>query len=198
MEPATALAFSIAIFGALVSPGPAFLALTKSSVSGGRLQGILTGLGLASAATLWSFTAFAGLTALFALVPAAFLIMKIAGAAYLLWLAWSLWRHADQGPDTTMPRGPKGFALGFVTNLANPKAVIFIAAIFSTILPAGMSIAAKGQILLLHFTIEAVFYTGCAIILTTQRARAGYLRLKRVFDRCAAILLGGMALRMAS
>ncbi len=197
MDAATILLFNAAILGALASPGPAFIAMIRSSFIGGRRAALMTGLGLSLAAIIWSAMAMLGLSAIFAAVPAAYLAMKLAGAGYLIWLAIGLWRGADRPVDTTLPGIAQGFRLGLITNLANPKVVFFIAAIFSTILPADMDFAAQILILANHLTLELAWYSMAALILTTAPMRAGYIRLKSKFDRAAALLLGIMAARIA-
>jgi threonine/homoserine/homoserine lactone efflux protein len=196
--PEVTLAFNLAIIGALASPGPAFIVMIRASVAGGRRQAMATGFGLATMAVLWSLTAMAGINILFQAVPAAYLTIKIAGAAYLIWLALSLWRHADRPIGVAPPRGPKGFALGFLTNLANPKAVVFIAAIFATILPQEIPHAMQAQILFNHFALEIIWYTAMALMLTTAPARAAYLKAKARLDRVAAVVLGALAVRVAT
>ena len=198
MEPAHILAFNIAILGALASPGPAFIALMRSSFADGRRAGLGCGAGLALAALFWTLMALAGLSAIFALVPWAYLALKFLGAAYLIWLAVSLWRGASRAPGVESTGGLTGFRLGLVTNLANPKAVFFIAAIFTTVFPAMPSGADAALIVANHLALELAWYSLAALVLTTAPARAAYLRLKARIDRIAALVLGAMALRVAT
>lgn len=197
MDAATVLLFNAAILGALASPGPAFIAMIRSSFVGGRRAGLMTGLGLALAAVGWSAMAMLGLSAIFAAVPAAYGALKLVGAGYLAWLAIALWRGADRPVDTTLPGIAQGFRLGLITNLANPKLVFFIAAIFSTILPAGLGTGTQVLILANHLALELAWYAAAALILTTAPMRAGYIRLKARLDRGAALVLGVMASRIA-
>ncbi len=197
MDAATLLLFNAAILGALASPGPAFIAMIRSSFIGGRRAGFMTGLGLSLSAIAWSAVAMLGLSAIFAAVPAAYTALKLAGAAYLIWLAIGLWRGADKPVDTALPGIAQGFRLGLITNLANPKLVFFIGSIFSTILPANLDWTIQAMILTNHLALELAWYGMATLILTTAPMRAGYIRLKSKFDRGAAILLGAMAARIA-
>ncbi len=197
MDAATLLLFNAAILGALASPGPAFIAMIRSSFVGGRRAGMMTGLGLSLAAIAWSAVAMLGLSAILAAVPAAYLTMKLLGAAYLIWLAIGLWRGADRPVDTALPGIAQGFRLGLITNLANPKLVFFIGSIFSTILPADMDLSLQALILANHLLLELAWYAMAALVLTTAPMRAGYIRLKSKFDRGAAVLLGVLAARIA-
>jgi threonine/homoserine/homoserine lactone efflux protein len=157
----------------------------------------MTGLGLSLAAVTWSALAMLGLSAIFAAVPVAYAALKLAGAAYLAWLALTLWRGANRPVDTALPGIAQGFRLGLITNLANPKLVFFIAAIFSTILPVHMGIGMQAMILANHLALELAWYTMAALVLTTAPIRAGYIRFKSRFDRGAAVVLGVMAARIA-
>ncbi|WP_114964237.1 LysE family transporter [Alkalilacustris brevis] len=198
MEIASLIAFNLAIVAALASPGPAIIAMLRASLGAGRAAGWFCGLGLAVGATSWSLLAVLGLTTVFAIVPWAFAVLKIAGAAYLLWLAISLWRHAERPPDSARPQGLTGFRLGLLTNMANPKAVIFVAAIFTTVFPAMPTGAMAAMIVANHLLLEIAFYTALTMGLTVPAIRAAYLRCKAVFDRAAAAILGVMAIRIVT
>ncbi|MEZ5674366.1 Threonine/homoserine/homoserine lactone efflux protein [Thalassovita litoralis] len=198
MDIAALLAFNLAILGALASPGPAVIAMLRASLGSGRRAGFLCGLGLSVGATLWSLLAVLGLSALFAVAPWAFLALKIAGGAYLIWLALSLWRNADAPAQAEAPQGLNGFRLGLVTNMANPKAVVFIAAIFTTVFPAMPTGASAALVLANHLALEIMFYSALTFGLTIPAFRAAYMRFKAVFDRAAAAVLGVMALRIAT
>lgn len=198
MDIAALLAFNLAILAALASPGPAFIAMLRATLGTGPAAGVFCGLGLAVGATFWSVLAVLGLTAVFALVPWAFAVLKIGGAAYLLWLACSLWRNADRPAGSAAGPGLTGFRLGLLTNMANPKAVIFIAAIFATVFPAMPTGVTAVLILANHLLLEIAFYAALTLGLTIPAIQAAYLRCKAVFDRAAAAVLGVMAIRIAT
>ena len=198
MDAAALIAFNLAVLGALVSPGPAVVAMLRAALSGGRKTGLACGIGLAFGAVSWSALAVLGLTALFAVAPWAFLTLKLCGAAYLIWLAVSLWRNASTPADATPPRGVNGFRLGVLTNWANPKAVVFIAAIFTTVFPAMPTGAEALLVLVNHLMLEILFYAVLTLGLTIPAIQHAYLKFKAVFDRAAAAVLGVMALRVAT
>ena len=198
MDVATVLLFNLAILGALASPGPAFIVMIRSAFAGGRRAALPTGLGLSIAAVCWSILAVLGLQVVFLAVPAAYVALKILGAGYLLWLAVSLWRHADRPVETVPPGFGRGFRLGLITNMANPKLVFFVAAIFSTVVPAGLPVTAKVQLIANHFTIELLWYGFAAFVLTTAPMRRAYIAMKTRFDKGAALVLGALALRIVT
>ncbi|WP_323768657.1 LysE family translocator [Antarctobacter sp.] len=190
------LAFNLTLLAALAAPGPALLFALRQSISGGFSVGFATGGGLALMAALWTGAALLGLEVLFRLFPAAFVIMKVVGALYLLWIAYSLWRDAHQPVgDSPRPHG-RAFVDGMLVNLANPKSVLFAASVLVVIFPPDMTLAAKAMVVGNHFAVELIAYGAFAALLSTQRARAGYLRLKPVIDRIAALVLGALGLRL--
>ncbi len=196
MTLATLIAFNLTLLAALAAPGPALLFALRQSVSGGFAVGAATGAGLAVMAASWTAAALLGLEVVFRIFPTAFVVMKIAGALYLLWIAYSLWRDARQPvSDALRPRG-RAFVDGLLVNLANPKSVLFAASVLVVIFPPDMSPGTKALIVLNHAVVEVIAYSAFAAALSSPPARAGYLRLKPVIDRCAAVILGALGLRL--
>ncbi len=198
MELAHLIAFNIALLGALASPGPAFLALMQCSLRGGIAGGVLCALGLGIAACAWSLLAILGLGALFAVVPWAWMALKLAGAAYLIYLAVKIWRGAAQPLPPAAQGGARGLRTGLAVNLANPKAVFFIAAIYATVFPEMPRGAEAALVLANHLVLEVLWYGACALVFSAAPVRAGYLRAKAWLDRAAAAVLGLLALRIAT
>lgn len=190
------LAFNLTLLAALASPGPALLFALRQSVRGGFLTGVATGAGLGLMAAAWTGTALLGLAALFALVPWLYLAMKLAGAAYLIWIAWHIWRDAGHPVADSAQPGRRAFLGGVLVNLANPKSVLFAASVLVVIFPPDLTMADKALIVANHFLVELAAYTGFAALLATPAARDGYLRLKPLFDRIAAGVLGLLGLRL--
>lgn len=190
------LAFNLTLLAALASPGPALLFALRQSVRGGFLTGVATGAGLGLMAAAWTGTALLGLAALFALVPWLYLAMKLAGAAYLIWIAWHIWRDAARPVADSAQPGRRAFLGGVLVNLANPKSVLFAASVLVVIFPPDLTMADKALIVANHFLVELAVYTGFAALLSTPAARDGYLRLKPLFDRIAAGVLGLLGLRL--
>lgn len=89
-----------------------------------------------------------------------------------------------------------GFVGGMLINLANPKSVLFSACVVVVIFPQGLSVVEIGVILANNFAIEAGGYLLFAALLATLPARSGYLKLKPVFERVAAAVLGLLGLRL--
>lgn len=190
------IAFNAVLIVSILSPGAAFLMALRSSVSGGRRAGIATGLGLGLMASLWTLAALLGMDAVFALFPWAFVALKVGGAAYLIYLAIVTWCGAKRSTAAApKPRG-RAFIDGFLVNLANPKSVLFAAAVIVVVFPPNLSGVDIALVTLNHLTLEILFYSSCAFILSAPAARARYLRAKPALDRIAAVLLGGLGLKL--
>ncbi len=198
MSAAQLLAFNVALIAALASPGPAMLMSVRATITGGLRQGLLTGLGLATMAACWTGTAFLGLHALFTLFPWIYATARVAGALYLIWIAVRIWRHATTKLDPSVMPAPKrrAFFSGVAVNLANPKSVLFAGSVLMMIFPDTLPATDKALIVLNHWLVEIAAYSGFALLLSGQKARAGYLRLKPVLDRITATVLGALGLTL--
>lgn len=190
------IAFNAVLIVSILSPGAAFLMAVRSSVANGRRAGIATGFGLGLMASLWTLAALLGMDALFALFPWAFAMLKFGGAAYLIYLAVLTWRGARQPITSTPKHRGRAFIDGFLVNLGNPKSVLFAAAVLVVVFPPNLPARDILIIWLNHLTLEIAFYTGCAFILSAPAARTGYLRAKPFLDRAAALILGGLGLKL--
>ncbi len=197
MEITHLIAFNIALLAALLSPGPAMLMAMRTTLSAGRRAGILFGLGLGAVAAGWTAAALMGLNVIFQMFPLAYTGLKLAGAAYLIWLAIATWRRA---PDPVAETGatPAGNSVlaGALVNLANPKSVLFASAVLLVIFPPDMTLGGKMIVVVNQFLIEALAYALLAMLLSTGPARKGVLRLKPWLDRITAIVLGTLGLRL--
>ena len=174
----------------------------RNTLRGGWALGMATGAGLALVAAGWTLAAFLGLQAVFALVPWAYQMMKIAGAVYLVWLAYHIWRDAGNAPakapeNQTGGKFARAFVMGMVVNLANPKSVLFAAAVLVVIFPAGLSASQIALVVGNHLLIELAGYGLIAWTLSRPAARDAYLGARRWLDRLAAVVLAALGTRLA-
>jgi len=191
------IAFNVTLLAAMASPGPAFLLVLRNAIADGRRAGILTGTGLGLVAALWTGAALMGLSAVFALVPWLYTAMKLAGAVYLMYLAWGMWRGADSPLDAgSTATSRRAFRAGLIVNLSNPKSVLFAGAVIVVIFPGGLSLSDSALIVANHLLVEITVYTAMACALSTPAARSTYLRIKRHADRTAAAIMAALGLRL--
>ena len=197
MDFAHVLAFNLTLLAAIASPGPSLLFLIRTSMAEGRSSGVAAAMGLGLMAALWTLAALLGLEALFTLFPWAFVTVKIAGALYLLWIAVHTWRHAREPvPADGSTARSRAFRQGMLVNLANPKSVLFSAAVIVVIFPDGLTTGEKALIFLNHLGVEWLVQPALALGLSTGVVRRRYLSLKPVLDRAAALVLAGLGGRL--
>ncbi len=190
------VAFNIALFAAIASPGPALLVAIRTTLSAGRPAGIAIGCGLGLMAAIWTLMALLGLETVFRLFPWAYAAAKLAGAAYLLYVAYKMWTGARDSIGVESRPNNHAFRQGFLINLLNPKSVLFAAAVLIVVFPAGMSGMENAVVVLNHLVIEILFYTALAFGMSTRAVSRRYLRAKVYIDRAASVILGALGLRL--
>jgi len=192
------LAFNLALFMAIASPGPALLVAIQTTVSAGRRSGVAIGCGLALMAAMWTLMALLGLEVVFTIFPWAYAAMKTLGAIYLIYIAWNMWQGARDEIQTTAKPTRKSFKQGILINALNPKSVLFAAAVLVVIFPASMSWTDNVIVVVNHLVIELVFYIALAFGMSTAAVRKTYLKMKAYIDRFASVVLGGLGVRLLS
>ena len=190
------LAFNVALLVAIASPGPALLMAIKTTLSGGRRAGMAVGAGLGLMAATWTMMELFGLSVVFELFPAVYVAARIAGAAYLLYLAYRIWRNASAPVQAQGEPAQRAFRQGFLINLLNPKSVLFAAAVLVAVFPAGIGAMDSLVIVVNHFLVEVAFYTTLAFCLSTAIVARRYMRAKAYLDRLAAAVLGALGFRL--
>ncbi len=190
------LAFNVALLVAIASPGPALLMALRTTLNGGRRAGIAVGAGLGLMAATWTLMALLGLGVVFELFPAVYVAARIAGAGYLLYLAYRIWRDASAPVEARGEPARNAFRQGFLINLLNPKSVLFAAAVLVAVFPAGIGAAESLVIVANHFLVEVAFYTALAFCLSTRTVATRYMQAKTYIDRVAAAVLGALGLRL--
>lgn len=190
------MAFNVVLLVAIASPGPALLMATQTSVSAGRAAGIAVGIGLGLMAATWTMMALLGLGVILQLFPVLYVAAKIAGAAYLLYVAYRMWTEASVPATAQVKPAGRSFWQGFFVNLCNPKSVLFAAAVLVTIFPAGIDVADSIIIVTNHFLVEIAFYTALASFMSTPAVAKRYLLAKTFIDQVAAVILGSLGIRI--
>jgi threonine/homoserine/homoserine lactone efflux protein len=184
---------------AVVSPGPSFLITAQTAVARSRGDGVWVAAGLTAGTVIWAGAVLFGLNGLFHSVPALFFVMRLAGALFLLWIAFQIFSHAaeplDMGTDTAA-HGRHPFVTGFLVQIGNPKVMVFFGSIFVAMLPPSPSWWLMGA---LWFTVsfnELWWYTIVALFFGAGPVRAFYLRAKPWIDRATGLFLGVLGLRL--
>lgn len=182
---------------AILSPGPGVIAVSQSAFALGRRRALPYGWGLALGASLWCLFALLGLTVLFRVLPWTFAALRLAGGAYLIWIAWQMWRHAAAPlPDPLDARMGMSFPGGMALNLSNPKPALFYSAVLLSIFPSVLSAGDKAVIYATALSVELAFYTALASLMALPWLRRRYYASKFWIDRGAAALIGLLGLSL--
>jgi threonine/homoserine/homoserine lactone efflux protein len=201
----TLIAFAIVAAGMVLTPGPNMIYLVSRSISQGRIAGLISLGGVVLGFVFYMLCAAFGITALVFAVPYAYDALRFAGAAYLLYLAWQTVKPGGRSPFQVhvLPKdGPhKLFAMGFVTNLLNPKIAMFYLSLLPQFIdPAQGSVLHQSLLLgLLHISISITLNSMIAItagsISVFLLSRPAWLLAQRWL---MGSVLAGFAVKMAT
>lgn len=187
---------------AVASPGPSFVLVAQTAVGSGRRAGLLASFAMMLGAGAWAAAALFGLQALFARFEWLYLVMRIGGAAYLLYLAVMLWRHArdplpEVKPATAGTGDWQGFTRALLLQISNPKVMVFFGSIFLALLPANPSGWMQGTTLAIVAFNEFTWYALITLLFSGGPARAFYRRAKFWLDWVMGGALALLGLRLA-
>lgn len=182
----------------IITPGPDTALTIRNALLGGRRGGALTALGVSTGQAGWTIAASAGLAALVAASQPAFLALRIAGAAYLIWLGlhslWLAWRGSAE-ERRAGGRSGRAFRQGLLSNLGNPKMAIF----FTSLLPQFGS--SFGSLLLHGFLFAAmtlIWLAAYGAVVAGVGAALLRPRVRRALDAVTGAVLVALGLRLAS
>ena len=184
----------IALVG-IMSPGPDFIAVSYTAITGSRRTAIPVALGVVLGNGLWAGAALLGVGALFALFPSLFWVIKTLGALYFVWLGVRLLRSArkplpDQTDGGLVGSVPALFMRGFSTTLSNPKAAIYYASALSTAAPASADWWLLGAMISAVVGAAALWFACVILLFSNRTAAAVFRRFKAVFET----IFGGILL----
>ncbi|MFS8183700.1 LysE family translocator [Pseudovibrio denitrificans] len=197
------LVFGATLFVVAITPGPAITALVSRTLGFG-LQGTLTFVsGMLIGSMCLFILAILGLAKLASTYVLAFTVVKYAGAAYLLFLAWKLWRASglqaqQMDEQAAAPQNTKGSAKtlvsGMLITLSNPKGLLFYAALMPSVVPME-TITTIGLVELMFVTLTVLSVVFAIYIGVTVRARSLLTSEKAVgrLNKSASVAMFGAA-----
>ena len=193
---ATLLAFFLTSLAIELTPGPNMAYLALVGVSRGRRDGFMAVVGVALGLALLGAVVGVGLGSLILENRLVYEILRWAGAAYLVWLAWDGWREARQEADAEeLPdHALTYFRRGFVTNLLNPKAALFFVTVMPGFIAAGQSVPGQTTLLVVIY-VAAATLVHSAIVLLAATLQPIFARpdLRRGAALVFAVALVGVA-----
>lgn len=197
-------AFALISLGMVLTPGPNMVYLVSRSVLQGRIAGLISLAGVAAGFLVYLLCAAIGITTLLVAVPFAYDTLRLAGAAYLAFLAWQAIRPGGHSPFALRPLAPDGprrlFAMGLLTNLLNPK----IAVMYLSLLPQFIdpergsvltqSLALGGVQIAVSITVNSGIAFAAGSVATFLSKRPIWILVQRWL---MGTVLAALALRMA-
>ncbi|MFA7415131.1 MAG: LysE family translocator [Rhizobium sp.] len=190
---------------AVLSPGPAVMAIVSTSISEGRRSGLAMAIGVFAGSLTWAMAASIGLAALLMHYASVLQVVKIVGGLYLLYLAYKALRSASR-PDTALQLATadavparslkRTFLLGYAIHLTNPKAIFAWVAIISLGLPQDASTAAVALIVGGCLLTGLTVFTSYALLFSTGPAYRAYHAARRWIDGVMAALFCAAGIKM--
>ncbi|MDP6342995.1 MAG: LysE family translocator [Alphaproteobacteria bacterium] len=204
MSLATILAFALAILLLALTPGPGMLACIARALSAGLAPAFAVMAGTKLADLIFLSLAIAGMTGLSFAMGEWFVVVKIAGGGYLIWLGYRLWIR-DPAPPAIGPRGGRRGLLGdlfagLTIGLSNPKVIVFFAALLPTFVDLG-GIGASDVLILVSLVLGIAIAVDVVAVMLAVRARRLFTtrtamrRLNRLAGVTMAVLGAAVATR---
>ncbi|MEJ0085466.1 MAG: LysE family translocator [Pseudomonadota bacterium] len=190
----------------VITPGQDTFFILGRSLSGGRAAGIAAALGISAGSVIHTFAAALGLSALLATSPYAFMAVKFAGAAYLVYIGVrALWSRASGLPGGQGVAAGDGqwaaFRQGVLSNLLNPKVALFFLALMPQFITAG-STNKVGAFLALGLSFVALGVVWCVVLaIGAAHLRGAFLRrpsMANVLGKIAGVMFIALGLRLAT
>ena len=201
---ATFLSVSIMV---IVAPGPDTALTVRNTMGGGRAGGIGTALGVSAGQLIWAVATSLGLVAVLLASEPVFRAVRLAGAAYLIWLGLHSLRAAfgEHGPwspgETTGGRLAlrAAFVQGVVNNLGNPKMAVFFASVLPQFTAPGQGMVSTLVLLGVVFSaLTFVWLAAYATALTTAGRLLRATRLRRAIEAASGTVLIGLGVKVAA
>ncbi len=198
---------------ALVIPGPNLLLLTHTAASSSRRAALGVALGIATGTFLWVVVAVFGVQQIFAAVPPLQLALKAVGGAYLLYLAFGMFRSfwvlrslALSAVDESAGTSPQSasderhlahYRRGLLTNLTNPKSLAFWTSVAVVSIDPSATLTTRIACVVMVGLIGLVWHIALAYVFSTVRAQRAYVRAKPlllILTGSVMVLFGGRLL----
>ena len=189
---------------ALMSPGPDFFFVSQTAASRSRKEAMMGVFGITLGIVIWAGVALMGLHLILQKMAWLHQIIMVSGGLYLLWMGWQLLRSARQQHkhppaevrQVELPKRGMSFLKGFLTNLSNPKAVIYFGSVFSLFVGDDVGTTARWGLFLLIIGETFAWFSLVAAVFALPWMRAKYQRLAKWIDGMAGVLFTGFGIHL--
>lgn len=188
---------------ALISPGPDFFFVSQTAVSRSRKEAMMGVLGITGGVMFWAGIALLGLHLIIEKMAWLHNIITVGGGLYLCWMGYQMLRGAlkkrdpaQKPPEVELARSGKSFFKGLLTNLANPKAIIYFGSVFSLFVGDNVGSGERWGIFLLIIVETLAWFTVVASLFAMPAMRSGYQRMAKWIDGVAGTLFAGFGIHL--
>ncbi|ROU12658.1 threonine export protein RhtC [Kluyvera ascorbata] len=189
---------------ALMSPGPDFFFVSQTAVSRSRKEAMMGVLGITCGVMVWAGVALLGLHLIIEKMAWLHTIIMVGGGLYLCWMGYQMLRGAlkkekvdsAEEPQVELAQGGRSFMKGLLTNLANPKAIIYFGSVFSLFVGDNVGAAERWGIFLLIILETLAWFTVVASLFALPTMRRGYQRAAKWIDGVAGTLFAGFGIHL--
>ncbi|CNF02114.1 threonine export protein RhtC [Yersinia nurmii] len=188
---------------ALMSPGPDFFFVSQTAASRSRREAMMGVVGISLGIVVWAGVALMGLHLILQKMAWLHQVIMVGGGLYLCWMGWQLLKSArakgelgEGEVEMTLPARGRTFLRGFLTNLSNPKAVIYFGSVFSLFVGDDVSAGARWGLFILIVAETFIWFSVVACVFALPVMRRGYQRLSKWIDGLAGVLFVGFGLHL--
>ncbi len=198
MDLLTLLAFTVAYLVAVLVPGPGVAAIVARALGGGFWSAMPMIIGILAGDLIYLVFALFGLAAIATYFGAVFVVVRWAGAAYLLFIAWQFWT-AKPGEEQLGPRKRepwlRTFAAGFALTMGNPKTIVFYLALLPTVVPLDRPITPLGFFELTFIVVVVLLAIGSGYAALAAWAREVFTSSTAIrrMNRTAGVIMASAA-----
>ena len=181
---------------AVISPGPDFAMVTRASYAFGRRSGLFAALGIACGVQVHVLYTVLGVSLLVQHSPALFLVMKVLGAGYLIYLGYSSLTNTSRlSLDGEVEHKARGtFLSGFLTNALNPKTLLFVVSAYTQVVGPDSSLARQFAYGLFMSVAHWLWFSLVALCFSSTPLRRLMIDRQRLVDRVIGMALLGLGM----
>jgi RhtB (resistance to homoserine/threonine) family protein len=178
---------------AAITPGPNFVLVTQTAIHRTRRHAAAVVLGFVISNLIWCSAVVLGFSALFDLAPWLYQIVRIGGALYLIYFGINLWR-SDEPKDA--PPASEGFLNGLLTNLTNPKSLVYFGSIFALFVPPGTPLWLNAAAIGIVIFNTIAWYGTVSALFSHEIVQRRFVSLQRPINRIAGTVMIAFGARL--
>ncbi|MFP2517098.1 threonine export protein RhtC [Buttiauxella agrestis] len=189
---------------ALITPGPDFFFVSQTAVSRSRREAMMGVLGITCGVMVWAGVALLGLNLILEKMAWLHSIIMVGGGLYLCWMGYQMLRSAlkketvkpTEEVSVELARSGRSFLKGLLTNLSNPKAIIYFGSVFSLFVSNDVGSAERWGLFVMIALETFAWFTVVASLFALPQMRRGYQRVAKWIDGVAGALFAGFGIHL--